>query len=257
MASSIGGNHPSFINQQLAAKGPDANTLENLRQTGGTAASQSKTSAPRAKTPAQESGGVQLSDAAKKSLQTGNEAELELAHHAGLGDELQPESRHEQHVERGNQRYQETVKQQTAGGPQQPHPEAPTAPDSADKVQARLTAAKLAAYDDPETVYQKVLDDIPEANMEAAERVLESQLKREGMKKVSNLKVGPEAQEAGRMEMRQADFMSGPLDIRDSENDRSAPMPLEFPDEMTEVAKERAAEALASGQGEQEQFTVE
>ncbi len=252
MASSIGGNHFHQINQQLA-KGPDANTLENLRQAGGTAASQSKFSAPKGKTPAQESGGVHLSEAAKKSLAGNNESELELAHHAGLGEELQPESRHEQHVERGNQRYQESVKEQVAGGPQQqPHPEAPSAPDSADKVQARLTAAKLAAYDDPETVFQKVLDDIPEANMEAAERVLESQLKREGMKKVSNLKVGPEAQEAGKMEMRQADFMGSPLDIRDSENDRSAPMPLEFPDEMLEVAKERAAEGLAAGETQPE-----
>lgn len=253
MASSIGGNQFSHINQQLAAKGPDAATQENLRQTGGTAASQSRSQAPKSKTPAQESGGVQLSEAARKSLQSGDESELQLAHHAGLGEELHPDSRHEQHVEQGNQRYQDSVKEKLTGGPPTPHAEAPSAPDSADKVQARLTAAKLAAYDDPDTVYQRVLEDIPEANMEAAEKVLESQLKREGMKKVSNLKVGPEAQEAGRMEMAAADFMSTPLDIRDPENDRSAPVPLDFPDETTEMAKEKAAEAA----GELEQFTTD
>ena len=254
MANSIGGNHFHQIQQQLA-KGPDAHTLENLRQTGGTAAHQTKDSAPKGK-PAANEGGIHLSDAAKKSLQSSHEEhihgqEQELAHQAGLGDELQPESHHEQRVERGQQRQQQTLKEQNAAGQQAP-PQVQTSPDSADKVQARLTAAKLAAYDDPETVYQKVLDDIPEANMEAAERVLETQMKQQGLKKMSNLKSGPEAQEAGRMEMRQASFMSDPLDIRDSENDRSMPMPLDFPDEMTDIAHERAAQALAAGQSEQE-----
>ena len=252
MASGIGGNHFNLVNQHLA-KGPDASTLENLRQAGGTAASQTRDSAPKGKPPSTE-GGIHLSDAAKKSLQSNHEEHIhgqehELAHQAGLGDELQPESRHEQHVERGTQRHQDTLKQTT--GQPVPTP-APTSPDSADKVQARLTAAKLAAYDDPDTIFQRVLEDIPEANMEAAERVLESQMKQQGMKKMSNLKSGPEAQEAGRMEMRQADFMSTPLDIRDSENDRSMPMPLEFPDEMTEVARQKAGEALAAGEVQSE-----
>jgi hypothetical protein len=253
MASGIGGNHFNLVQQHLA-KGPEASTLENLRQAGGTAASQSKELTSKGK-PAPTESGLHLSEAAKKSLQSNHEEHIhgqehELAHQAGLGDELQPESRHEQHVERGNQRHQDTLKQQT--GQPQPPPPASAGPDTADKVQARLTAAKMAAYDDPDTLYQRVLEDIPEANMEAAERVLESQMKQQGMKKMSNLKSGPEAQEAGRMEMRQADFMSAPLDIRDSDNDRSMPMPLEFPDEMTEVAREKAAEALAAGEIEQE-----
>ncbi len=256
MAGSIGGNHFYQINQQLA-KGPDASKLENLRQTGGTAANQAKTSSTKGR-PAVTESGIQLSDAAKKSLQTEHKEhiqghEQELAHQSGLGEELQPESRHEQHVEQGNQRYQESTTQQANPGAAQAH-EGQTSPDSADKVQARLQAAKLAAFDDPETECQRVLADIPEANAEAAERVLEGQIKQQGMKKMANLKTGPEAQEAGRMEMRQASFMGGPLDIRDSENDLSMPMPLEFPEEMTEMAHERAAQELASGESVQENF---
>lgn len=222
--------------------GPQFNpsTLENLRQTGGTAANQTKFSAPKSTRPEAESGGVHLSDAARKSLQgKHNESikgkEEQLAHHAGLGEELKPDSKHEQKVERGNERAQATVAKQ---GPQA---EAPSAPDSAEKVQARLTAAKLAAYDDPDTVYQRVLEDVPDANLEAAERVLENQMK-QGAKKMSNLKSGPEAQEAGKMEMKQASFLAGPLDIRGSGNDRSQPMSLEFPDETMEMAKTAALE---------------
>jgi len=252
MAGPIGGNYFSQINQQLA-KGPEGSNLENLRQTGGTAASQTRDKTVKGK-PNLESG-VQLSEAAKKSLHAQEQHDLELAHHAGLGDELQPESHHEQKVERQNQRHQETLKEQGKGGNPAAAAQAKPAPnaglDSADKIQARLDAAKLAAYDDPETVYQKVLDDIPEANLEAAERVLETQMK-QGAKKMAELKSGPEAQEAGRMEMRQASFMSQPLDIRSPENDRSLPVAMEYPDEMNEMAKERAAQALASGEIEQE-----
>ena len=230
MANSIGGNNPIF----------NPGTLENLRQTGGTAANQTKFSAPKSTRPEAESGGVHLSDAARKSLQGKHDQHLQgkeeqLAHHAGLGEELKPDSKHEQKVERGNERAKETVAQQN------PHVEAPSAPDSAEKVQARLTAAKLAAYDDPDTVYQRVLEDVPDANLEAAERVLENQMK-QGVKKMSNLKSGPEAQEAGKMEMKQASFLADPLDIRGSGNDRSQPMSLEFSEATMEQAKERALE---------------
>ena len=230
MANSIGGNNPIF----------NPGTLENLRQTGGTAASQTKFSAPKSTRPEAESGGVHLSDAARKSLQGKHDQHLQgkeeqLAHHAGLGEELKPDSKHEQKVERGNERAKETVAQQN------PHVEAPSAPDSAEKVQARLTAAKLAAYDDPDTVYQRVLEDVPDANLEAAERVLENQMK-QGVKKMSNLKSGPEAQEAGKMEMKQASFLADPLDIRGSGNDRSLPMSLEFSEATMEQDTERALE---------------
>ncbi|MFN8609037.1 MAG: hypothetical protein U0931_15995 [Vulcanimicrobiota bacterium] len=234
MANSIGGNNQFF----------NPGTLENLRQTGGTAANQTRFSAPKSTRPEAESGGVHLSDAARKSLQARHDENIQgkeeqLAHQAGLGEELKPESRHEQKVERGNQRYQESVSEKMAGP--SPQPEAPTSPDSADKVQARLTAAKLAAYDDPDTVYQKVLEDVPDANLEAAERVLENQMK-QGVSKMSNLKSGPEAQEAGKMEMKQASFLADPLDIRGSDNDRSQPMSLEFPDETVAQAREQALE---------------
>lgn len=222
--------------------GPQFNpgTLENLRQTGGTAANQTRFSAPKSTRPEAEGGGVHLSDAARKSLQGKHDEnvkgkEEQLAHHAGLGEQLKPDSKQEQKVERGRERSQATVAQP---GPQA---EAPSAPDSAEKVQARLTAAKLAAYDDPDTVYQRVLEDVPDANLQAAERVLENQMK-QGATKMSNLKSGPEAQEAGKMEMKQASFLADPLDIRGSGNDRSQPLSLEFPDETMEMAKTAALE---------------
>lgn len=233
MANSIGGNNQFF----------SPSNLENLRQTGGTAANQSKFSAPRPHRPEAESGGVHLSEAAQKSLQGSHQEHIHgkeemLAHQAGLGEELEPESRHEQKVEQGNRRYQETVAQKTAS-PAKPGTETQTVADSADKVQARLTAAKLAAYDDPDTVYQRVLEDVPDANLEAAERVLENQMK-QGVSKMSNLKVGPEAQEAGKMEMQKASFLADPLDIRGSDNDRTQPVTLEFSSETLEQAKEQA-----------------
>jgi hypothetical protein len=214
MATPIGPNPFHQVNQQMA-KGPDAATLENLRQTGGTAAAQRKSEAPQSKEPET---ALELSQAAKRSLQDPPAAP-----------------------------------RQNQAGPAAPSiPPAGPGADSADKVQARLAAAKLAAYDDPDTVYQRVLEDIPEANAEAAERVVNAQMK-QSVKKMSDLKSGPEAEQAGKMEMRQAKF-SGPLDICDSQTDRSLPLVLDIPDEMTEMAARAAAEALASGELEQEGF---
>lgn len=214
MATPLGPNHFHQVNQQLA-KGPDASTLENLRQAGGAAASQRKSEAPKGKEPET---ALELSQAAKQSLAQPAPAPKQAA--------------------------------STPAPVAQPPAAAPA--DTAEKVQARLTAAKLAAYDDPDTVYQRVLEDIPEANAEAAERVVDAQMK-QGVKKMSNLKSGPEAEQAGKMEMRQAKF-SGPLDICDSQTDRSLPLMLDIPDEMTEMAARVAADALASGELEQEGF---
>lgn len=196
MAIPIGPNNPSFL-QRL-----DPVTAENLRQTGGTASVQSTDKFER--------------DCAEKPLTETDE--LQLASQAGVTQEGKPGSRsQEKRTEQAQQRATEAALQDGAGHNQG---------DTADKVQARLTAAKLAAYDDPETVYQKVLDDIPESHLEAAEKVMETQMK-QGASKMSNLKSGPEAEEAGRMEMRPAKF-HGTLDISEG---RTEPLPLDFPDE--------------------------
>ena len=64
-------------------------------------------------------------------------------------------------------------------------------------------------------------------DMEAAERVLEGQMK-QGLKKVSQLKSGPEAENAGKMELAGADYLVEPLDIRGSDNDSAQPLSADF-----------------------------
>jgi hypothetical protein len=101
-------------------------------------------------------------------------------------------------------------------------------PPEGKQAEARREAARLAAYDDPETLRKRTTEDIPRAQREAAKKILESRLQTDS-KQVMQLKNGPEAQEAGKMELARADFLSEPLEIRDSENDRSSPLMEEFP----------------------------
>ena len=108
-------------------------------------------------------------------------------------------------------------------------PEQATPHDDAASSEARREAARLSAYDDPETLRKRTTDDIPRAQREAARKVLESRLQNES-KQVVQLKNGPEAREAGQMQLGQAEFLAGPLEICDSENDRSQPLVEEFPE---------------------------
>lgn len=258
MASSIGGgNYFSNINLQQA-KGPDMKTAENLRQTGGTANLQRKGSKTIKK---DEDGGVQLSDAAQKSLHAAHQEhiqghEAELAHQAGLQETEENGESHELKMKRGYERDQEEKAEANAAGQGQV-PEGygiVKGFNGVEQVVASDQIEELKALDnDLEHVENRVLGDIPQQNLEAAERVLDTQMK-DGLKKVANLKPVPEAQDAGRMELSAVDFLVEPLEIRETGNDRSQPMSLEFPDSMTEIARERAADALASGQVSQEEM---
>lgn len=250
-----GGNYFSQINQNLA-KGPDAKTAENLRHTGGTANTQRKSST--AKKGAVQEEGSSLSEAAQKSLQSSHaEAieghEHELAQKAGL-QELDPESNesHELKMKRGYERDQEEKAEATNGGQLPEGFVTMKSPQGIEQVLAPDQVEKLGALDgDLEHVDGRLLGDIPQANLEAAERVLDTQLK-DGLKPVAKLKPVPEAQDAGRMELGAVDFMVEPLDIRQTGNDRSLPMSLDFPDSMTEIAAERAATQLANGELQEE-----
>ncbi len=258
MASGIsGGNYFSNINQQLA-KGPDMKTAENLRQTGGTANTQRKGSKTVKK---DEDGGVQLSDAAQKSLHAahlehieGHEAEL--AHQAGLQETEDNAESQDLKMKRGYERDQEEKAEASAAG----HGQVPEGygvvkgVNGVEQVVASDQIEELKALDnDLEHVENRVLGDIPQQSLEAAERVLDTQMK-DGLKKVANLKPVPEAQDAGRMELSAVDFLVEPLEIRETGNDRSLPMTLDFPDSMMEVAREKAADALASGHTTQEEM---
>ncbi len=121
---------------------------------------------------------------------------------------------------------EDRVQRSPAPGQEAPEPE-PSA-SSQTQAEARREAARLAAYDDPETLRKRTTDDIPRAQREAAKKILESRLQTDS-KQVMQLKNGPEAQEAGKMELARADFLADPLEIRDSENDCSRPLVEEFP----------------------------
>jgi hypothetical protein len=262
MANSIGpgGNYFERIaNQQ--AKGVDSKTAENLRQTGGTAASQRKSHTSKNKGVPQEEGGLQLSDAAQKSLQANHQEHIqghehELAQQAGLQEtDSESNESHELRMKRGHEREQEEMAQEAAnGGGQLPEGYAViTSPGGVEQVLAPDQITALDSLDrDLDHVDQKVLGDIPDANLEAAGRVVDTQLK-DGLNKVAKLKPVPEAEAAGRMQLEAADFVSGPLDIREPGNDKLTPMTLDFPDEMTEMLKEQAARDLANGVAPQEE----
>lgn len=243
MASSIGqgGNYFSQINQQVA-KGPDSKTAENLHHTGGTANTQRKTIVNKKGVEQEE--GFTFSDAAKKSLQASHQEHIqghehELAAHAGL-QELEPENSedHELKTKRGQERDQdEKATRAKAGATMLPDGfvrirndqgvESVLAPDQVDM---------LNALDgNMEKVCGRLLGDIPESNLEAAERVLDNQMKTD-QKQVAKLKPVPEAQDAGRMELRSASFLGGPLDIREPGNDRGQPMTLEFSQNDADLA---------------------
>ncbi|MBN9415964.1 MAG: hypothetical protein J0I12_11035 [Candidatus Eremiobacteraeota bacterium] len=65
--------------------------------------------------------------------------------------------------------------------------------------------------------------------------MLDSQMKT-GQNQVAKLKPVPEAQDAGRMELKSASFLGGPLDIREPGNDRGQPMTLEFSQNDADLA---------------------
>ena len=252
-----GGNYFSQINQNLA-KGPDLKTSENLRQTGGTANTQRKSST--GKKGAVQEEGSHLSEAAKKSLQASHQESIEgheheLAQQAGL-QEFDPESNesHELKLKRGHERDQEEKAEAANNGQLAEGFVKVQSPQGVEQVLAPDQVDALSALDgDLDHVENRVLGDIPPSTLEAAERVLDTQLK-DGLKPVAKLKPVPEAQDAGRMELGAVDFMVEPLDIRESGNDRSLPMSLDFPDSMTDIAHEMAATQLANGGASDEEL---
>jgi hypothetical protein len=245
MASSIGGggNYFSQINQQIA-KGPDLKTAENLRQTGGTANTQRQTSKPGQKVVGEDAGGLILSDAAQKSLQTSHKEaieghEHELAHQAGL-HETDGEGHEAQDLKmkRGYERDQE---QKAEPNLWQNLPEGAVVVDSPEGVKQILRKEerkRLKTQDeDLEELEEELLGDIPQSNLEAAGKVMDTQLK-QGVKKMANLKQLPEAREAALMQLKGADFMVEPLDIRDPGNQAVVPLQLDFPEPAEAIEAE-------------------
>lgn len=260
MAQSIGGGSNYFMQlQQQIAKGPDAATAESLRQQGGTANTQRKSNTTKQKGVPNEDGGIQLSEAAQKSLHNAHADhihghEQELAHHAGLQEtEGENNEDHELKVKRGHERDQDE-KAEKAEGQLPAGFSVVKGQNGVEQVMSTEQVELINSLDSsPDVVDGRVLHDIPQANLEAAERVVETQLKG-GVTKVANLKPVPEADTAGRMELGAAGFHAKPLDIREPGNDRLQPLSLELPEHDMEMARERAAADLASGNHVQEQM---
>lgn len=248
MASGIGsgGNYFSQINQQIA-KGPDAKTADNLRQTGGTANTQRKTTVKKG---VEQEEGFTFSDAAKKSIQASHAEHIqghehELAAHAGL-QELEPENAedHELKAKRGSERDQDEKAEKANQKGTTMLPDGFVRIRSAEGVESVLSSEQVGALDsldgNIENVARRLLGDIPETHLEAAERVVDNQLK-DHAKPLTKLKPVPEAQDAGRMELKSASFLGGPLDIREPGNDRGLPMTLEFSQNDAELAAQAQA----------------
>lgn len=239
MASGIGPNYFSQINQQTA-KGPDSKTAESLRQTGGTANTQRKTTVKKG---VEQEEGFTFSDAAK-SFQASHQQHIEgheheLAAHAGL-QELEPENSedHELKSKRGHDRDQEEKAQKAKAG-------TTMLPDGFVRIRTEQGVESVLAPDQVDElrtldgnlgeVCNRLFSDIPSAKLDAAGVYLDNQMKTD-TKQVAKLKPVPEAQEAGRMELGSAKYLAKPLDIREPGNDRGQPMTLEFSQNDADLA---------------------
>lgn len=248
-----GGNYFSQINQQLA-KGPDAKTAENLRHTGGTANTQRKSSTAKKGAVSEE--GSTLSDAAQRSLQTAHKEaieghEHELAQQAGL-QEADPQNAENQELrrKRGYDREQEEL---MADGHLGDGRVKLTSPEGAVQVMSVDDHDYLKKMDDPDVTDSRLLDDIPEANLNAANATLETQMA-QGVSKVAVLKTDPKVDAVAEvMEVHPLPALAEPMDIVGPGSDKtSKPVSMEFPPEMERVAAEKAAAELASGEMQQE-----
>lgn len=261
MAQGIGGgNYFAQVNAQFAkdmAKG-DGAASQSLRNASGTTAQARKGSVAKNEVAGgEDSGGIVLSDKAQQALKSAQDqhGEIledhghEMAQQAGVHDTSHETA--DARMQRGYERTQEEL-----GEKQLPH--GMVRVESAEGVEQVVTvkqAEHLEQMDDPDITDDRVLGEIPDANLNAANAVIESQMA-QGVSKVAQLKTDPKIDEvAATMEVEPRPMMTEPMDIVGPGNDRlSQPMPVEFPPEMEQIAAEKAARDLSNGGGEQESF---
>lgn len=257
MASSIsGGGYGAQVNAQFArdlAKG-DSAAATSARNNSGITAQNKKSATPTNKKAGGEEGGLSLSDAARQQIKSDSEHHAqyvadhadELAHHAGLQETEDSPEQAELQRKRGYDRDQEELAQLPPGAIQ--------IPSLTGEVQVLTEdmAIRIDEMDDPDYTDAHLLDDIPESNLEAASATLDTQMSK-GVSKVAEFKSNPKVDAvAEAMEVEPLTMLSEPMDIVGPGSDRlSGPMSLEFPPEMEQVAAEKAARELASGQNQE------
>jgi hypothetical protein len=255
-----GGNLGAHINAQFAKdlQRGDSPVAQNLRTNSGVAGQQKRSQGP--KKGAGDESGVTLSDNARQQLKTESEHHAsyvaehgqELAQQSGLTQSEDANEQSELRQKRGYDRDQEAL----AEGEVPPGFVQVESPTGETQLISEADHAQLEMMDDPDITDNRVLDDIPDANLEAAQGVMDTQLA-QGVSKVAALKSNPEVEAMTEvMEIEAAPPLAEPMDIVGPGSDKlSGPMPMEFPPEMEQVAAERAAAQLASGE-EQEVFVA-
>lgn len=237
-----GGNYFSDLNAKLAARGPDQAAQESAKAAGGGKATEAKSN----KADKSEHhhhvhhDGLNLSKAALDQQMADSGQATEMADMLGLNQEANTQEDgqiHERSV-RNNDRHTRL------GEDDEPRV---VASQNAEAHSDDKQAERLQIIDN-EDHPMNLNADVPDANLEAASRVLSGQTTG-GVAKVAKLHAVPEVLESGPIEKSIVGFSGEPMDIRDVSNDpRCAPMQIEIPEETHAVAREMAARQLASGE---------
>ena len=234
----------------------DGSTAQNLRNQSGVTNTAKKSVAKKG---SEIEEGSNLSEAARQQLQTEQESHAEhtaehgneMAHQAGIEPHGDTPERSELRSKHGYEREQEAL----ADGPTPDGNVKLTSPEGKTQILTVTDHAHLEQMDDPDVTDRRVLDDIPDANLNAANATLDTQMVG-GVSKVAVLKTDPKIDAvAEELHIDPLPSLVEPMDIVGPGSDKtSQPMTLEFPPEMEQVAAEKAARELASGQLQQEEF---
>ena len=252
-------NTGSFINQQFANKlgRGEGTAAENLRNQSGVTHTAKKTTVKKGGTIAEE--GSNLSPAAREALKSEQaqhadhmaEHGHEMAHQSGLDV---PADDHEQQELRSKRGYERDQEAKTEGPTADGKNFKMAAPDGTIQVMPVEDHEFLTKkMDDPDFTDARILDDIPPKSLEAANAVMDTQMAK-GVSKVAVLKTDPKIDAvAETMEVEPMPKLVEPMDIRDTTNDpKMKPVQMELPLETHQVAAEKAAAELASGNHQEE-----
>lgn len=252
-------NTGSFINQQFAnqlGRG-EGKSAENLRNQSGLTNTAKKTTVKKGGTIAEE--GSNLSPAAREALKSEQaqhaehmaEHGNEMAHQSGLDVPADDHEQAELQRKRGYDRDQEMLAEGPTSDGKGMKMAAPNGTLQVMKVEDHDYLTKK--MDDPDFTDAQLLDDIPAKNLEAANAVMDTQMAK-GVSKVAQLKTDPKIDAvAEQMEIEPMPKLVEPMDIRDTTNDpKMQPVQMELPLETHQVAAEKAAAELASGNFQEE-----
>ena len=201
-----------------------------------------------------EGSGIQLSSAAMSTLEAEHDKEL-AEHGSDLAQQAGLTQTNDQNETEGTQRKRGWDREQAelAEGKDKKGFVEVSSNKGVKQLMTVEQHKNLSDMDDPDRTEHKVLSDIPEANVRAAGAMVEAQMS-QGVSKVANMKSDPKVEDAAmEFEHKIAPPLAEPMDIKQPGNDKlSKPMSIELPPEQEQIAKDHAANQLASGHYEQE-----